>query len=797
MVLNNLEELFNLIEIDINSFNPTSSRYPIRWIFINNYADYYNLKEYFKNSGIKNNDLSNLLKSDDSWFTVNSLVEFFKSIKEKTIVSSFSNVLRLLDENKFSKLCRKLSEYETNENIKIYLPIIGLWEKFNKYFFYQYHRKEFFDKILWFVNGDYDSYKLYKVNFNVDEKVLNSLKKKYFIIRNVKEWVNLFENESEKIEDKNIISISLVVNRISKNIVPDSIFDYEDINNEIEIYEKLFRIKFNIFCRKDEKKYFNDILKYLLLKEIKISSFKDIIKEIFNINSIKKLDFENFLREYFYSKKVEFKWLITKNYYKEDYLKKVINNLKYFNNNELIIKIWSYIYEIENVEYDFFDERRKLLNFIKDKLNINIILDEDLVKINLKKLKKLKFDNAIEYLSTYTIEEKKYLFDLLNRSENKNEFKKNISKLKNIYPELYYYIEGWKFLNLDIKIEKWINTYFYNYCISKVINEKKNEVEKIINEKNKCLDSFSKWFYNLKNIKDYIEKDSNKIWIDGLGLEWLPLLKYLINKYTSLNINKVVIGHVNLPSSTKCNAIEDSIKINNLDSFIHNQNPYKYPESLIDEIDILKDIVKINLANLDKKTIIVSDHGFTFLAQKQYGSIKVFDFEKSSHEGRYLKIDDKREYSNDEYYFKWRTENGKCKNNFYLIALKHFSLDYIPYREVHGGATPEEIIVPLIEIGPLDSNEKIEYKITPKKSIIIDYKNPTFKISIVPNPKNDFSILKDKKELNKEYLQDENKWLVYFKGGKIGNNKIKVIIGDYEEEIEVIIKAGFEEDDLI
>ena len=69
---------------------------------------------------------------------------------------------------------------------------------------------------------------------------------------------------------------------------------------------------------------------------------------------------------------------------------------------------------------------------------------------------------------------------------------------------------------------------------------------------------------------------------------------------------------------------------------------------------------------------------------------------KASHEGRYIKLDSEEIIEDTDYIrHKTGTEN-------YKVALTHASLNTKPVREVHGGCTPEEIIVPFIVI----SNKK-------------------------------------------------------------------------------------------
>jgi hypothetical protein len=112
--------------------------------------------------------------------------------------------------------------------------------------------------------------------------------------------------------------------------------------------------------------------------------------------------------------------------------------------------------------------------------------------------------------------------------------------------------------------------------------------------------------------------------------------------------------------------------------------------SLCKEIDIVKDIFKKILNQTTETTFaIVSDHGLTALSRlvdsKKYTA-------KASHEGRYIELNNSDTIEDTDYIR--HTNNGVN----YKVALTHASLNTKPVREVHGGCTPEEILVPFIVI---------------------------------------------------------------------------------------------------
>jgi hypothetical protein len=85
---------------------------------------------------------------------------------------------------------------------------------------------------------------------------------------------------------------------------------------------------------------------------------------------------------------------------------------------------------------------------------------------------------------------------------------------------------------------------------------------------------------------------------------------------------------------------------------------------------------------------------------------------KASHEGRYIKLDSEETIEDTDYI---RHKNGT--DNF-KVALTHASLNTKPVREVHGGCTPEEILVPFIVISNKKSARAVEKNVETKQLVM-------------------------------------------------------------------------------
>ena len=303
-------------------------------------------------------------------------------------------------------------------------------------------------------------------------------------------------------------------------------------------------------------------------------------------------------------------------------------------------------------------------------------------------------------------------------------------------------------------------------------------------------DNFSDWHYNLRNHHDMnVGKNSQEIWIDGLGAEWLPLFSHYLNEYGKINKKRITyqtIITVELPSATKFNKKDDSMKRNQLDKYIHD-NVYNHPNSLLNEIEIIKSLAEeIALLNCPKVSI-VSDHGFSCLCVSHFVNNNNYEFDNVEHEGRYFLVED-GEYFNNEDYLVHDCESIGFEGKKYVVSLNHTSLNNTPIREVHGGATPEEVLVPYIIFG-YDNESDIEYDISANTNEINISKDKEIGINISPKPPILPNAIWNNERLN-IYKKDE-KYFIQVDSLNKGTQKIVIKIDGIKiGEIEINIKES-------
>lgn len=251
------------------------------------------------------------------------------------------------------------------------------------------------------------------------------------------------------------------------------------------------------------------------------------------------------------------------------------------------------------------------------------------------------------------------------------------------YPELAHYLSPF---NVDSSIDEYFNNYRYAKVSNKTSNKFIQEVYSIAEEQGKRVYIFGA---RTQVVNELYDNNAIILFVDSLGAEYIPLLEHLFDVKTQ-------ITYCNLPSITGLNNDfligKKTYLFYELDKWKHAN--HVYPSSIRNELDLvmgLTDIVQSLLIE-HERVIIAADHGSSRLAVLHKGNslptkegyIKKYRF------GRYCE-DSQNEYS--EYSGCWLRDN-----NWIFANYDRFSQQGAPTNEIHGGATLEEMLVPVLVI---------------------------------------------------------------------------------------------------
>ena len=300
----------------------------------------------------------------------------------------------------------------------------------------------------------------------------------------------------------------------------------------------------------------------------------------------------------------------------------------------------------------------------------------------IKRLKKFSAD-VIKYLTDNTARERQEMIKAVQGKE------KIPSILKKNYAAMNDYLTDFDFCDDEI------TEYFRRYKEIKLcsLNDEnfKNHVKDL------ALSRPYNKFETRRAILDRADKSAKLYWLDALGVEFLG---YIQSRAIRLELSaKIEIARAELPTLTSQNKnfYEDRQgdkfnKNSKLDEIKHSPEKNSSPIYIDEELKIIDEVleeIKNSLVNHEaEKIILTSDHGSSRLAVI-YGRENKYKMNSAGeHSGRCCPVNEMDEKPNCA-----AEENG-----YWVMAdYDRFAGGRLASAEVHGGATLEEILVPVIE----------------------------------------------------------------------------------------------------
>lgn len=360
---------------------------------------------------------------------------------------------------------------------------------------------------------------------------------------------------------------------------------------------------------------------------------------------------------------------------------------------------------------DFYQQRKTLLKECKDTDMVDFI--PQIYR---------RGDDRIAYLTDNTKVEKQAVIASLGEGAK-------AARLKISFPALYVYLQDYRFADESL------TAYFAKYKQCKVYNKIDDAFSELvgINAKERpynALPSRTSVFSRIDSDKTLL------IFLDAMGVEFLGYIKEVCSEL-KLRFQPTV-ARANLPTITSENSEffnewqgENKSAIKKLDDLKHHpERGYDfhnspYPIHLAEELEVIREALewaKSKLSTGDyRKVILASDHGASRLAvispdvKIDCGSCEP----KSS--GRFCQGDTLPSAA-----------NIAIEGEYAVIAdYSRFTGSRVASVEVHGGATLEEVLVPIIELTLAVSNIEVTLE---KDVIAVDHKNsPELTLIITPD----------------------------------------------------------------
>ena len=794
-----LEDLYQEIETDKNWTGAESSlrnRYPIRFVLFENFGDFGEFVQVCQDHDVYVQSIEKWMKEgqDDKLITYSQLAALFESYIKSLpandfVIAPFSEITRFYDNMRyaeFDSLLKTIRLIQSPEEAqsghqRIYVPIIGMQSKVSKFkddpniHIWEYHS-----------GTEYDNYHLILTNGTTYG--VKGLEERYTLCEDLRHWIALWKNVGAKIKPQ-IICTSKCIFANSDNAQPDNAFKYTVCNNAFEFLTEGLGINLGkLSLREEDMPYWEELASCIDVTDFDFDVFVNQRFNTLNLN-----DENAFVQTWFEYKDTFSRWLL-KTYFvwksgERSYLIRVLENVTSLSTSDLFSQIATHIFD-EPLDEASIGQRLSLLKEAK-RQHVQIkSLAEQKVKA---KLSAMAADPergplfAMKYMSPLTLSEQCLMVEWVGQGKiEKND-------IKNLFPELYAYL-----LPSSIKAGKgngWTNEYFQEYCLSKVGNQETGSLAKKLKELNGSQVSFETWRDGFKTVKTLMHNRQDidiYYWIDGLGVDWIPFMTQVIDKHKAdgVFLNEIYVAASELPTVTSVNKTKlDELangkleKIGDVDKFAHTQKTY--PAYLVKEFRIVEDAISkvLSLYN-GKKIAFVSDHGISYMAQ--FGAGLNLAGVETDHAGRCGH---------------WLKGSAQTDNNYIVLddgqtlcSLNNNSLSAkTPMGQgAHGGATPEEVLVPIIIV----SNQKNANAYSAKlQSSEIVASSPVVRYTI-----------KGLSSIDTFVTYNDVDYALHNIGGDVYeserlnlvNTSTRIIlhIGDFKQTDNLSINTGAQEDDL-
>jgi len=319
-----------------------------------------------------------------------------------------------------------------------------------------------------------------------------------------------------------------------------------------------------------------------------------------------------------------------------------------------------------------------------------------------------------------------------------------IPQIESIYPALSAYMK--KYVFKCPELADLLTNYFEEYKLQKIINKLEpnflDKVDELANSPRK--------FNRLPTRNDVIDSmdksDTYLYWLDALGVEYLSFIETLVQKRgLSISIN---IARAELPTITSFNRDfydnwqgkkeknEELDEIKHKEKGGYNFENNELPIHLVKELDVITATIEKAATELAlhhyKRFLIVSDHGASRLAVLRRKEEQYNTDTKGEHSGRCCKL------------FQSYNLPFAAEENEYLVLADYgrFKGSRAANVEVHGGASFEEVVVPIIELTL--KNRNITVKLV-NEFVIVDSRTGTEIILFFNSSVQDVSIVINKK----------------------------------------------------
>ena len=354
------------------------------------------------------------------------------------------------------------------------------------------------------------------------------------------------------------------------------------------------------------------------------------------------------------------------------------------------------IFDVMKYHPDWVKEVQQLVALLNIRKNDEFFASLDKIPV---------FEDRLQFLSGGTKDERVYIIRMVGQWLKKDaEQAKNSEQLAEAYPLLHAYLD-----HIPEEIEAVYDEYIAEYKSYKLSNTLPDS-EDLFYRGIKA-DTLP---YRYSILQQYVKENTAVLWIDAMGFEYLSILLSILTKNSKGKVIASELTQALLPTETMYNEQWKQMstpyeKLDKLDKLAH-KGVVDEPDYYIcieEQLSFFEKVLNKVNSLLDKyqRVIITGDHGTSRLAARFFHTrdgLPVPNGAKALSHGRYCSIS-----SNPSVVYESSKMASDSTGQKYLVFTNydHFAIggfaaggddDNVIYGEVHGGASPEEMIVPVV-----------------------------------------------------------------------------------------------------
>ncbi len=781
-------ELREAVHDDLLSESGADQRYPWRFVFVPTLWGLKPVEAELKvalGREFHTLDVMSEQREPDSIITSDDVLRLMSKCQATSVswvITGLSEVLRFKSDEDFETLIRGITESENHgeerPKRRFYIPLAGLHERFQKLLWSKAHR---------------ESSGLWPASWKVEEQTGSVLKVILLgqpldvpsspTVNSYGEFLSLWrglEIESVRVSSQMVADL---YDRAPKDVFPDAAVSISRVSGYVEYLNVVLGVDAPVPYRSQDLQLWHQFVQDMeMAQEPRLRS---VLCDKFNVAQPELADC---LKHWSNSASDKYsRWLLRAGacaLYPDSYLVRCLRGLEELDTTALASALLSGpILDKEERLPERLSERRDHLRALTRSGGQTMELPEKLQE----SLKDLSALEQISVLTDTTPWERAQFVLLFADSEVPRDLW--FDAVERAFPLLYDYVASYRFFDLPESLS-WVNSYFDNYRESRLIDRPSESLKAELARVNSDEEAFYKWYYAARKHETagaLVNQGSRAVMVDGMGWEWAPFIVRRLGRH-GLAATELTPMAACLPSTTEFNRFDSSVTVTSesLDAVAH-RALYRHPQTLLEELEVMGRLIDKQLA--EPGTVVVADHGLTAFS-RSVAAVGKYQMEGKEHEGRcaWLK---KVEKSCSDFLVHDVPPTTGLPSGPVALALGYNSLYDVGKHLAHGGATPEEVLVPafIVRLG-----KEEQYDIT---RIVVEDSETSREVvfAVTPEPVSAPKVTVGRKGTHVVHLADGN-WRIQLPSDAAGSVSVEIAVETTVVTWTVMVKAGMTEREL-